>query len=82
MCFAGKRLAVLLQSLVAALNAKEIPTGAGLIESFNREAVSKALAAFTEALDQAVQLPVDATVLDQVGALDRSYSEQALNELT
>ncbi|WIA40191.1 hypothetical protein OEZ86_013580 [Tetradesmus obliquus] len=61
----GKRLAALLQSLIAALNAKEIPTGAGLIASFNREAVSKALAAFTEALDQAVQLPVDASVLDQ-----------------
>lgn len=61
----GKRLAALLQSLIAALNAKEIPTGAGLIESFNREAVSKALAAFTEALDQAVQLPVDESVLDQ-----------------
>ncbi|WIA19894.1 hypothetical protein OEZ85_005794 [Tetradesmus obliquus] len=61
----GKRLAALLQSLIAALNAKEIPTGAGLIDSFNREAVSKALAAFTEALDQAVQLPVDESVLDQ-----------------
>jgi hypothetical protein len=64
---AGKRLAALLQSLIAALNAKEIPTGAGLIESFNREAVNKALAAFTEALDQTVQLPVDESVLDQVG---------------
>jgi hypothetical protein len=45
------------------------PAGAvSLIESFNREAVAKALVAFTEALDQALQLPVDDTVLDQVGA--------------
>ncbi|KAF6248953.1 guanylate-binding protein [Scenedesmus sp. NREL 46B-D3] len=72
----GKRLAALLQSLVAALNAKEIPTGAGLIDSFNREAVSKALAAFTAALDQAVQLPVDEAVLDQA---ERRAREEALS---
>eukprot|EP00882_Tetradesmus_deserticola_P022407 GHRQ01024311.1.p1 GENE.GHRQ01024311.1~~GHRQ01024311.1.p1 ORF type:complete len:488 (+),score=152.10 GHRQ01024311.1:293-1756(+) len=69
----GKRLAALLQSLVTALNAKDIPTGAGLIDSFNREAVSKALAAFSAALDRAVQLPVDEPVLDQ--AEERARAE-------
>jgi len=39
----GKELAALLQGLVTALNAKEIPTGAGLIDSFNKEIVNKAL---------------------------------------
>lgn len=67
LCFlAGKKLAELLQSLVKALNAKEIPTGAGLIESFNQEAVNKALAAFVRKMDSAVQLPVNEDVLAQV----------------
>lgn len=63
----GKTLAQLLQSLISALNAKEIPTGASLIESFNREIVAKALAQYVSQLDAAVQLPVEASALDQVG---------------
>lgn len=62
----GKALANLLQTLVAALNAKEIPTGAGLIESFNREIVTKALELYQQKLDGAVELPVDEHVLEQV----------------
>lgn len=62
----GKTLGSLLQSLVAALNAKEIPTGAGLIESFNREIVMKALQLYQQKLDAAVTLPVDEEVLTQV----------------
>jgi hypothetical protein len=62
----GKTLARLLQSLISALNAKEIPTGASLIESFNREIVAKALQLYVAKLDAAVQLPVDADALEQV----------------
>lgn len=69
---AGKKLAELLQSLVKALNAKEIPTGAGLIESFNQEAVNNALAAFVKKMDSAVQLPVNEDVLAQVSFAPRS----------
>lgn len=63
----GKTLARLLQSLVTALNAKDIPTGAGLIESFNREIVSKALQMYQQKLDDGVKLPADEAALDQVG---------------
>lgn len=62
----GKTLARLLQSLISALNAKEIPTGASLIESFNREIVAKALQLYVATLDAAVKLPVDADALEQV----------------
>eukprot|EP00775_Hariotina_reticulata_P007219 gene7219-7432_t len=67
----GKDLAALLQNLVTALNAKEIPTGAGLIDSFNREIVSKALQLYVSNLDAAVQLPVDEAVLAQADATAR-----------
>jgi hypothetical protein len=62
----GKTLARLLQSLITALNAKEIPTGASLIESFNREIVTKALQLYVLSLDAALQLPVDSEALEQV----------------
>eukprot|EP00879_Flechtneria_rotunda_P018322 GHRR01019219.1.p1 GENE.GHRR01019219.1~~GHRR01019219.1.p1 ORF type:complete len:405 (+),score=112.09 GHRR01019219.1:767-1981(+) len=71
----GKQLAQLLQSLVVALNAKEIPTGAGLIESFNREIVNKALHLYTQKLDAAVKLPVDEKVLAQA---DREARQAAI----
>lgn len=64
----GKTLARLLQSLISALNAKEIPTGASLIDSFNREIVAKALQLYVAKLDAAVKLPVDADALEQVRA--------------
>jgi len=70
----GKSLARLLQSLITALNAKEIPTGASLIESFNREIVAKALQQYVAQLDSAVQLPVDADVLEQVGVHEQHWS--------
>ena len=61
----GAQLADLLQSLVSALNAKEIPTAAGLIESFNREIIGKALAEYARKMD-AVKLPVQAEKLAEV----------------
>lgn len=64
----GKTLARLLQSLITALNAKEIPTGASLIESFNREIVAKALQLYVSKLDAAVRLPIDADELEKVGS--------------
>lgn len=70
---AGKRLASLLQSLVKALNAKEIPTGAGLIESFNREAVNKALDVFVQRLEAAVTLPVAEEDLAQVSYIQTVF---------
>lgn len=62
----GKELAALLHNLVTALNAKEIPTGAGLIDSFNKEIVNKALQLYVSKLDAAVHLPVDDVALAQV----------------
>lgn len=67
----GKTLARLLQSLITALNAKEIPTGASLIESFNREIVTKALQLYVSTLDAALQLPVDSEALEQVSVVVR-----------
>lgn len=41
--------------------------GASLIESFNREIVTKALQQYVSQLDAAVQLPVDIAELEKVG---------------
>jgi hypothetical protein len=57
----------------AALNAKEIPTGASLIESFNREIVTKAMQLYVEKLDAAVKLPVDAEELEKVRGVIWDY---------
>jgi hypothetical protein len=65
----GKELAALLHNLVTALNAKEIPTGAGLIDSFNKEVVNKALQLYVSTLDAAVHLPVDEVALAKVSLL-------------
>jgi hypothetical protein len=62
----GEQLADLLQSLVSALNAKDIPTAAGLIESFNREVITKALAEYSKHMD-ALKLPMPEAQLGQVG---------------
>jgi hypothetical protein len=61
----GTQLADLLQSLVAALNAKEIPSAAGLIESFNREVITKALAEYARRMDE-VKLPLQVEKLAEV----------------
>jgi hypothetical protein len=65
--FSGSQLAQLLSSLVSALNEKEIPTSASLIEAFNRELISKSLDAYNSKVE-AVQLPLEEEKLQQVGA--------------
>lgn len=52
-----RQLADLLVDLIRALNDKEIPTGASLLESFNQQLVGRALAEYTRRMD-AVKVPL------------------------
>ncbi|GBF99137.1 hypothetical protein Rsub_12029 [Raphidocelis subcapitata] len=62
--FSGGQLADLLTDLIAALNAKELPTGASLLESFNQQLVGRALASYTAAMD-GVAVPIDEADLEK-----------------
>lgn len=54
--FSGSQLSELLIDLVKALNEKEIPTGASLLESFNQQLVGRALDSYTARMD-ALKVP-------------------------
>lgn len=59
------QLASLLAELVAALNEKEIPTGASLLESFNAQLVARAMRGYAAAMD-GVGVPIDEAELGKV----------------
>lgn len=63
--FTGAQLADLIKSLVNALNAKEIPTAASLIESFNSELINKAMQEYNHDMDT-IKLPIDEQELEKV----------------
>eukprot|EP00877_Chromochloris_zofingiensis_P014120 jgi/Chrzof1/8962/Cz03g31040.t1 len=68
--FTGAQLADLIKSLVNALNAKEIPTAASLIESFNSELINKAMQEYNHDMDT-IKLPIDEQELEKADATAR-----------
>lgn len=54
-----------MQDLIKALNEKEIPTGASLLESFNQQLVSRAMKGYMAVMD-GVAVPIDEDDLTKV----------------